>query len=38
VHVLEADGGDGGDDLTELELVQNGGLTGGVETDHLIGF
>ena len=27
-------GGDGGDDLAELELVQDGGFTGGVETDH----
>lgn len=24
----------GGDDFTELELVQDGGLTGGVKTDH----
>lgn len=31
---VEADGGDGGHDLTELELVEDGGLTGGVETDH----
>lgn len=30
---VEADGGDSGDDLTELELVQDGGLAGGVETD-----
>lgn len=28
------DRGDGGDDFTELELVQDGGLTGGVKTDH----
>jgi hypothetical protein len=28
------DGGDGGDDLPELELVEDGGLTSGVETDH----
>lgn len=28
------DGGDGGDNLAELELVEDGGLTGGVETDH----
>lgn len=28
------DGGDGGDDLTKLELVKNGGLAGGIETDH----
>jgi hypothetical protein len=34
-RVLEADGGNGGDDLTELQLVQNGGLTGGIQTDHL---
>lgn len=33
LHV-EPDGGDGGNDLTELELVEDGGLTGGVETDH----
>ena len=28
------DGRDGGDDLTKLQLVKNGGFTGGVETDH----
>lgn len=28
------DGGDGGDDLTKLELVEDGGFTGSVETDH----
>ena len=28
------DGGDGGDDLAELELVEDGGLTGGIEPDH----
>lgn len=28
------DGRDGRDDLTELELVENGGLSGSVETDH----
>jgi hypothetical protein len=28
------DGGDGGDDLAELELVENGGLSGRVETHH----
>ncbi len=33
VHV-EADGGDGGDNLVELELVQDGGLPGAVQTDH----
>jgi hypothetical protein len=27
-------GGDGGDDLAELELVEDGGLTGRVETNH----
>ena len=33
LHV-ETDGGDGGDDLTELQLIKNGGLTGSIETDH----
>lgn len=28
------DGWDSGDDLTKLELVKNGGLSGGIETDH----
>ena len=28
------DGGDGGDDLAELELVEDGGLSGGVEPHH----
>lgn len=28
------DGGNGGDDFTELQLVQDGGLSGGVKTDH----
>lgn len=28
------DGRDGGDDFTELELVQNSGLASSVETDH----
>jgi hypothetical protein len=28
------DGGDGGDDLAELELVEDGGFTGGVEANH----
>ena len=28
------DGGDRGDDFTELELVQDGGLSGSVEADH----
>ena len=26
--------GDGGDDFTELQLVEDGGLSGGVKTDH----
>lgn len=29
---VESDGGDGGDDLTELELVEDGGLAGSVES------
>jgi len=28
------DCGNGGDDFTKLELVQNGGLSGSIETDH----
>jgi hypothetical protein len=28
------DGGDGGDDLSKLELVEDGGLSGGVKSDH----
>lgn len=28
------DSRDGGDNLAELELVEDGGLTGGIETDH----
>ena len=28
------DGGDGSDDLAELELVEDGGLTGGIKPDH----
>lgn len=28
------DGRNGGDDLAELQLVQNRGFTGGIETDH----
>ena len=28
------DCGDGGDDFTELQLVEDGGLSGGIETDH----
>jgi len=31
---VEADGGNGGDDFTELELVQDGGFTGSIKTDH----
>ena len=31
---VEADGGDRRHDLTELQLVQDGGLTGGIETNH----
>jgi len=31
---VEPDGWDGGNDLTQLELVKNGGLTGGIETNH----
>lgn len=31
---VEADGGDSSDDLAELELVQDGRLTGGVQSDH----
>ena len=36
-HMAEeglTDGGDGGDDLAELELVEDGGLTSCIETDH----
>lgn len=36
--VVEGEGltncGDGGDDFTQLQLIQDGGLSGGVETDH----
>lgn len=28
------DRGDGGDDFTKFELVEDGGLTGGIKTDH----
>ncbi len=28
------DGRDGSDNLTKLELVENGGFTSGIETDH----
>ena len=31
---VEANRRDGGDNLAKLELVEDGGLTGGVETDH----
>lgn len=31
---IETNGGNGGDDLTELKLVENRGLTGGIESDH----
>ena len=31
---VEADGGDGGDVLAELELVEDGGLAGSVQAEH----
>ena len=31
---VEANGGDGRDDLAQLELVEDGRLAGGVEADH----
>merc|ERR550525_1992423 len=31
---VEADGGDGVDDLTKLELVEDCGLSGGIKTNH----
>lgn len=31
---LSTDSGDGGDDLAELELVEDGSLTGGIEANH----
>jgi hypothetical protein len=31
---VEANGGNGGNVLAELELVEDGGLSGGVETEH----
>jgi len=31
---IKADGRNGGDDFTQLELIQDGGLSGGIETDH----
>ena len=34
---VEPDGGDGGDDLAELELVEDGGLAGGVEAKRVGG-
>nr|CAB3474593.1 unnamed protein product [Digitaria exilis] len=34
VEEVLTDGGDGGDDLAELELVEDGGLTSGIKTDH----
>jgi hypothetical protein len=33
-RMLLTDCGNGGDDFTELELVKNGGLSGGIETNH----
>ena len=33
VAAARTDGGDGGDDLAKLELVEDGGLTGGIETN-----
>ena len=35
VAAARTDGGDSGDDLAKLELVEDGGLTGGVETNLL---
>ena len=32
--VLRTDCGNCGDDFTELQLVQNSGLSSGIETDH----
>ena len=34
MHRALTDGWDGGDDLSELELVEDGGLTSGIETNH----
>lgn len=31
---VEANSGDGGDDFAELELVEDGGLSGSIKTDH----
>jgi len=31
---VEADGGDGCDNLAELQLVEDGGLSGGIKTNH----
>ena len=32
--VVHTNGGDGGDNLTKLQLVENSGFTGGIESDH----
>ncbi len=32
--VVRTDCGDGGDDFTQLQLVEDGGLPGRIETDH----
>ncbi len=32
--VVRTDCGDGGDDFTQLQLVEDGGLAGRIETDH----
>lgn len=32
--VIRTNSGNSGDDLSELELVENGGLTGSVKSDH----
>ena len=34
MRVCSTDGRDGGDNLAQLELVQDGGLTGGIQSDH----
>lgn len=31
---VESNGGDGGDDFSELEFVEDGGLSGGIKSDH----
>ena len=33
-EAYHTDGGNGGDDLTKLELVEDGGFTGGIKTNH----